>query len=234
LWRWPMRVRTHERAGRDEQRAEARMLIGYARVSTTDQDTALQIDALKRAECEVIHEEHRSGADRGRPELARMLASLQPGDKVIVYKLDRLARSLADLLDILGAIERSGAAFQSITETIDTKTPAGRMLMQMLGAFAEFERGMIIERTNAGLRAARQRGVRLGRLPILSDEQAAEMARLYCAGDHTMTALARRLGCSISTIKRELARMGLSSVSAKHSNCGAASTRERPTDAKGR
>ena len=210
------------------------MLIGYARVSTQDQDTALQIDALKKAECTAIFEECRSGADRSRPELARMITSLRPGDKVIVYKMDRLARSLVDLLDILRSIEACKADFQSITETIDTKTAAGRMMMQMLGAFAEFERGMIIERTIAGLRAARKRGVRMGRPTAMTDVQAEEMARLYCKGKHTMRTLALRYGCNLSSIKRALARLGLSSVSALHANCDEPQMRAPLTDAKGR
>lgn len=113
------------------------MLIGYARVSTQEQETHLQIDALKRAGVEKIHEEKRSGGDRKRPVLEQVLSELQPGDTLVVYKLDRIARSLSHLLEVLDRIEKSGAGFLSVTEVIDTKSPAGRMMMQIIGAFAE-------------------------------------------------------------------------------------------------
>lgn len=182
------------------------MILGYARVSSNDQDTALQLDALSRAGVGRVFQEHRPGAGVHRPELARLLEQLRPGDLVVVYKLDRLARSLADLLHILARIEAAGGAFRSLTETIDTSTPAGRMLMQLLGAFAEFERGMIRERSIAGLRAAIERGARCGRPAALSESEGRKAAELYHSGRSTLTALARLHGVHISSIKRAIKR----------------------------
>ena len=128
------------------------MLIGYARVSKgDDQSTAAQKRALKEAGCDRLFEEAASGGRWDRPQLHRMLDQLRPGDIVVVWKLDRLSRSLKDLLHILEKLEVAGAGFRSLTESIDTTTPAGRMMMQMVGSFAEFERAMIRERTSAGL-----------------------------------------------------------------------------------
>ena len=121
------------------------MNFGYARVSTSEQETTLQLDALKRAGVKQIFQEKRSGVAT-RPVLADLLKQLKKGDKIYVYKIDRFARSLIDLLGILQKIETVGATFQSLTETIDTSTGAGRMMMHMLGAFAEFEQRMIPER----------------------------------------------------------------------------------------
>ena len=138
------------------------MLYGYARVSTMEQDTTLQRDALRRAGVVRIVEEKRSGV-RSRPGLESLVARLKPGDEVLVYKIDRLARSLFDLLGVLQKIEAAGARFRSLTEPFDTSTPVGRMVVQLLGVIAEFERALILERTGAGMRAAKARGVRLGR-----------------------------------------------------------------------
>ncbi len=182
------------------------MLIGYARVSRTEQETRLQLDALERAGVKRIFQEKRSGADPRRLELRRMLDQLREGDVVTVYKLDRLARSLADLLRILDAIENAGAGFQSLTETIDTRTPAGRMLMQLLGAFAEFERGIIRERSMAGQQAARERGKHCGRPAALTASEGLKAAQLVAQHKATLTGLARLHGCHISSIKRAIAR----------------------------
>jgi len=138
------------------------MLIGYARVSTTEQDTALQLDAFSRAGVELVFEEKLS-AIANRPRLEAMLYCLRRGDVVIVYKLDRLARSLGDLLRVLERIKACGASIRSITEPVDTDTPIGVLMVQQLGAFAQFERSMIRERCAAGTRAAMARGVRWGR-----------------------------------------------------------------------
>ena len=134
------------------------MRIGYARVSAQDQDTALQIGALEAAGCERVFQEKASGGRWDRPELHRLLGHLRKGDDVVVWKLDRLSRSLKDLLVTLEKIDGAGADFQSLTEAIDTSTPAGRMMMQIVGSFAEFERAMLRERTRTGLDAARQQG----------------------------------------------------------------------------
>jgi DNA invertase Pin-like site-specific DNA recombinase len=133
------------------------MLLGYARVSKADdQDTAAQVSALKAAGCARVYEEKASGGRWDRPQLHRMLDHLREGDVVVVWKLDRLSRSLKDLLHILEKIDTAAANFRSLTEAIDTSGPAGRMMMQMLGSFAEFERAMVRERTRAGLKAARE------------------------------------------------------------------------------
>src|SRR5271170_8109376 len=133
--------------------------IGYARVSRTEgQDLTPQVDALQAAGCRRIHEERASGGRWDRPELTRLLGWLTAGDVLVVWKLDRLSRSLKDLLLILERIGVVGAGFRSLTESIDTTVPAGRMMMQMLGAFAEYEREMVKERTQAGLKAARAQG----------------------------------------------------------------------------
>jgi DNA invertase Pin-like site-specific DNA recombinase len=134
-------------------------LLGYARVSKGDeQNNALQTKALRAAGCRRLFEEAASGGRWDRPELHRLLDHLRNGDTVVVWKLDRLSRSLKDVLHIMERIRNAGAGFRSVTENIDTTTPAGRMMMQMVGAFAEFERAMIRERTSAGLAAARAEG----------------------------------------------------------------------------
>ena len=144
---------------RRRDRPAAALLLGYARVSKGDeQNNALQTKALKAAGCRRLFEEAASGGRWDRPELHRLLDHLREGDTVVVWKLDRLSRSLKDVLHIMERIGNAGAGFRSITENIDTTTPAGRMMMQMVGAFAEFERAMIRERTSAGLAAARAEG----------------------------------------------------------------------------
>ena len=132
------------------------MLIGYARVLTNDQETAAQVAALKAAGCERIYREKASGGRWDRPELHRLLDQLRKRDVLVVWKLDRLSRSLRDVLTIMERLGEAEAGFRSLAEAIDTTTPAGRMMMQMVGAFAEFERSMLRERTKAGLDAARQ------------------------------------------------------------------------------
>ena len=134
------------------------MLLGYARVSTSEQDIAVQVAALKTAGCERIFSEAASGGRWDRPELHRLLDHLRKDDVLVVWKLDRLSRSLRDLLVLMERVAEARAGFRSLTEAIDTTTPAGRMMMQMVGAFAEFERAMLRERTKAGLDAARQEG----------------------------------------------------------------------------
>src|ERR1035438_10502635 len=147
------------------------MLTGYARVSTNDQETATQVAALKAAGCERIYREKSSGGRWDRPELHRLLDQLRKGDVLVVWKLDRLSRSLRDVLTIMERLGEAAAGFRSLTEAIDTTTPAGRMMMQMVGAFAEFERAMLRERTKAGLDSARREGRIGGRRPKLSPQQ---------------------------------------------------------------
>ncbi|EFO28797.1 DNA-invertase from lambdoid prophage e14 [Roseibium sp. TrichSKD4] len=159
------------------------MMVGYARVSKTDgQDLEPQLQALKRAGCKRIYEEQASGGRWDRPELHRLLSELDEGDIVVLWKLDRLTRSLKDMLILLEKIEAAGAGFRSLTEAIDTTTPAGRMMMQMLGSFAEFERCIIRERTMAGLKTARERGRTGGRRPKLTADQRSEIIEMIKEG----------------------------------------------------
>jgi DNA invertase Pin-like site-specific DNA recombinase len=184
------------------------MLIGYARVSTQDQDTALQLDALNKAGIQAIYQEKASGASRsGRQELARCLAALQPRDVLVVYKIDRIARSLFDLLDILSHLERVGASIKSITEPLDTSSSMGVFVIQMLGAVAQLERSMIRERSIAGQKAARERGRIPGRNRALEPENEATLAAEYLRGDISYQGLARKYGVSPSVAKRAVYRV---------------------------
>ena len=141
-------------------------LIGYARVSTDEQGTDPQVNELRAAGCAAVHEEHASGADRGRPVLAQLLRAIRPGDTLVVVRLDRLARSVSHLLAVIEHLEARGAHFRSLRDPIDTTTPQGVFSLQVLGAVAQLERALIAERTKAGLRAARSRG-RVGGNPGL-------------------------------------------------------------------
>jgi DNA invertase Pin-like site-specific DNA recombinase len=159
------------------------MLLGYARVSTEDQNLESQLTALHEAGCRKIFQEKLSGAQRQRPELAKMLEQLRDGDTVVVWKLDRLARSTRDLLDIADIIAKGEAGLKSLTEPwADTTSPAGRMVLTVFAGIAEFERALIKERTGAGRAAAMKRGVRFGRPPKLTAGQAALASRLLDEG----------------------------------------------------
>jgi DNA invertase Pin-like site-specific DNA recombinase len=182
------------------------MLIGYARVSTNDQETATQVAALKAAGCERIYREKASGGRWDRPELHRLLDQLREDDVLVVWKLDRLSRSLRDVLTIMERLTETKAGFRSLTEAIDTTTPAGRMMMQMVGAFAEFERAMLRERTKAGLDSARREGRIGGRRPKLSPQQQAEIRRMVSKGDKTAADAARLFRIHPATVCRLLAR----------------------------
>lgn len=182
------------------------MRIGYARVSTLEQDTQAQISALQSAGCERIFQEKASGGRWDRPELHRLMGQLRQGDTVVVWKLDRLSRSLKDLLLTLEKIDEAGAAFHSLTEAIDTGTPAGRMMMQIVGSFAEFERAMLRERTKHGLDAARREGRVGGRRPKLTEPQQKEIVRLVSAGEKTGADAARLFRVHPSTVARLLAK----------------------------
>ena len=182
------------------------MRIGYARVSTQEQDTQAQIVALRDAGCERIFQEKASGGRWDRPELHRLLDHLRPGDVLVVWKLDRLSRSLKDLLLTLEKIEEAGAGFQSLTEAVDTTTPAGRMMMQIVGSFAEFERAMLRERTRHGLEVARKEGRIGGRRPKLTVQQQDEIVVMVTSGQKTSADAARLFRVHPSTIARLLAR----------------------------
>lgn len=182
------------------------MLIGYARVSKGDeQTTGPQLRALRDAGTERIYEERASGGRWDRPKLHEMIEHLRPGDVVVVWKLDRLSRSLKDLLHILEKVEAAGAGFRSLTEAIDTTTPAGRMMMQMVGAFAEFERAMIRERTSAGLADARAEGRIGGRRPKLTPDQRADVVENVTSGRRSAAQMARLYKVSEATVSRILA-----------------------------
>ena len=159
------------------------MKIGYARVSTLDQNLGLQMQALKKAGCQKIFREKVSGANRQRPEFQQMLDQLREGDTVIVWRLDRLARSTRHLLETMETIREAGARFQSLSEPwADTTTNAGKMIMTVFAGIAEFERDLILERTQAGRNAAKSNGVRFGRPPKLNPEQLKLAQRLIEEG----------------------------------------------------
>lgn len=182
------------------------MLLGYLRVSKgDDQSTALQRRALTQAGVERFFEETASGGRWDRPELHRLLDQIRTEDVVVVWKLDRLSRSLKDLLAILDRIEEKGAGFRSVTEAVDTTIPAGRMMMQMVGAFAEFERAMIRERTRAGLAAARAEGRIGGRRHKLNPVQQADVIDNVLSGRRTAAQMARLYNISEATVSRLIA-----------------------------
>lgn len=180
------------------------MNIGYARVSTQDQNIEAQIAALELAGCEQIFQEKVSGGRWDRPELQRLISQLRWGDVVVVWKLDRLSRSLKDILNLLEKIDQAGAGFRSLTETIDTTTAGGRMMMQIVATFAEFERAMLRERTRSGIEAARQQGRVGGRRPKLKPHQQKEVIALVSSGQKTAAEAARLFEVHPSTITRLL------------------------------
>jgi DNA invertase Pin-like site-specific DNA recombinase len=178
------------------------MKIGYARVSTQDQNLQIQLETLEKAGCERIYKEKKSGATRARPELVRALENLRKGDVVIVWKLDRLARSTRDLLDITDKIKAAGAQFKSISEPwADTTSPAGKMVMTVFAGIAEFERELIHERTSAGRVSAKKRGVKFGRPHRLSSEQRKLALRLL-GEDNSVRQVADTFGVHVATIYR--------------------------------
>lgn len=154
------------------------MIIGYARVSKDDQNLSLQRDALQAAGCERIFEDQISGATDSRPGLSSALLSLRPGDTFIVWRLDRLARSLRHLIDLIDQFKRDGIQFKSVREAVDTTTATGELFFHIMAALAQFERALIRERTLAGLDAARKRGQRIGGKPKLSDKKKALLIKL--------------------------------------------------------
>ena len=158
------------------------MHIGYARVSTQDQNLTAQIAELEAAGCERIFQEKASGKSARRPELERMLEQLRPGDVVTVTKYDRLGRSLRDLLELVDRIKEAGAHFRSLAQQIDTSSPSGTMAFHIFATFAQFERDLIAERTREGLAQARKEGRVGGRRPVLSAAQRAEVIEMHDAG----------------------------------------------------
>jgi DNA invertase Pin-like site-specific DNA recombinase len=179
------------------------MKYGYARVSTDDQKADLQIAALEKAGCEHVFTDTTSGSSSKRPELTRCLVSLRAGDVLVVWKLDRLGRSLSHLVEVLSDLQKRGVAFLSLTEAIDTESAAGRLMGHILGALAEFERSLIVERTQAGLKAAKQRGQKLGRRPSLSEDQRKHARKLLDKG-HSPAAVAKLLNVCRATLYNSL------------------------------
>ena len=167
-------------------------LIGYARVSTAEQDTALQTDALNKAGCDRIFEDTISGVKADRPGLAAALAYLREGDALVVWRLDRLGRSLPHLIDTISALEARGVGFRSLTESIDTTTSGGRLIFHVFGALGQFERDLIRERTKAGLSAAAARGRKGGRKPVVTADKL-QRARDYIANGLNVREAAARL-----------------------------------------
>ena len=179
------------------------MKIGYARVSTDDQNPDLQLAALKAAGCEKVYTDKATGANVKRPELAKCLKALAAGDTLIVWKLDRLGRSLHDLIGLLDGLKAREVAFFSVTESIDTATPTGRAMWQMVGILAELERSLIGERTKAGRAAAMARGVKMGRKAKLTQQQAEHARKLIEQGEHH-DKVAQSLNVSRRTLYRAL------------------------------
>lgn len=178
------------------------MLVGYARVSTQDQDTSLQRVALEGAGCDRVFQETASGAQRDRPELLSALEYMRDGDTLVVWKLDRLARSLKQLIETAETLEQRGVGFRSLTENIDTTSPGGKLIFHIFAALAEFERGLIRERTMAGLASAKARGRVGGRPKALSDKDKVAARALLADGGITVAEVAQRVGVSPATLYR--------------------------------
>jgi len=180
------------------------MLIGYARVSTHDQNPQLQLDALTAAGCARLFEEKASGAQRDRPELMRALDHLRSGDTLVVWKLDRLARSMRQLIETIDTLSERSVGFRSLTEALDTGTAGGKLIFHIFGALAEFERAVIRERVRAGVKAARERGRLNGRPRALSEEDLAVARVLLQNQNSTVADVAARLNVSVPTLYRYL------------------------------
>jgi DNA invertase Pin-like site-specific DNA recombinase len=183
-------------------------LLGYARVSTTDQHPHLQVDALERARCYRVFTETASGARTERPILAQVSDQLRPGDTLVVWKLDRLGRSLRHLVDTVTGLAERGIGFRSLQEAIDTTTPGGKLVFHVFAALAEFERDLIRERTAAGLAAARARGRHGGRPSVLGGQKLRVAQEMYRSGQYTVSAIAQTLGVSRASLYRHLGRPG--------------------------
>ncbi|MEL6172284.1 MAG: recombinase family protein [Pseudomonadota bacterium] len=185
-------------------------LIGYARVSTEDQKLDLQLDALSRAGCEKVFRDHGvSAVNAERPGLEQALHTLVEGDTLVVYRLDRLGRSVLSLADLITRLDNEGVQFCSLMEGINTTTTGGKLAFHLFAAIAEFERGLIRERTCAGLKAARERGVAIGRPRRLSDQIIIEAHRWMNQGGKSLGEAADRYNVSDSTMQRGLKRLGL-------------------------
>lgn len=181
------------------------MNIGYARVSTEEQNLDLQRQALEAAGCEKIFEDHGvSGAATERPGLAAALAASGNGDMLVVWKLDRLGRSLPHLIDVITGLRDAGIGFRSLQEQIDTTSAGGRFYLHILAALAEFERELIAERTKAGMASARRRGIHIGRPRKLTTQQIAHARELIASGEETQAGAAALFGVNLATLRRAL------------------------------
>jgi DNA invertase Pin-like site-specific DNA recombinase len=180
------------------------MLVGYARVSTQDQDLSLQLDALQEAGCDKVFTEKASGAQRDRPQLQAALEYMRDKDTLVVWKLDRLARSLKQLIETVEALGERGIGLRSLTESLDTTTSGGKLVFHLFAALAEFERSVIRERTRSGLQSARRRGRLGGRPPALTSQDLAEAKALLRDPEITVAQVAKRLGVASSTLYRHL------------------------------
>ena len=178
------------------------MLIGYARVSTDEQNLDLQLSALKQAGCEQTYTDKISGTKANRPGLIEALSHLREGDTLVVWRLDRLGRSLRHLIDTVTDLQERGIEFKSITEAIDTRTSGGKLVFHIFGALAEFEREIIRERTNAGLSAARSRGKTGGRPKALTDKQVQILHQLAADRSNSVQEICKTLGISRKTFYR--------------------------------
>jgi len=178
--------------------------IGYARVSTLQQDEALQLDALRAAGCDRIFVDKASGKLESRPALDDLLAQARRGDSLVVWRLDRLGRSLRHLIDVVADLERRGVGFVSLTESLDTTTPGGRLLFHLMGALAQFERELIRERTLAGLAAARTRGRTGGRPTVWTEDKLRTAQVMRASGGYDVTSIAKVLGVSRASVYRAL------------------------------
>lgn len=184
------------------------MRVGYARVSTIDQSPELQLEALRRAGCEKVFTEKASGAKDDRPELARIFTDvLRAGDTLVVWKLDRLGRSMRHLIAQVGDLAARGIGFRSLTENIDTTTPGGMLVFNIFGSLAQFERDLIRERTQAGLRAARERGAQGGRRPVVTPDKLRK-ARAHIAAGLTVREAAARLRIGKTALYKALEGAG--------------------------
>mgnify|MGYP001810304640 CR=1 FL=1 len=178
------------------------MIFGYSRVSTNEQNADLQLDALKAAGCEKIFSDVMSGAKVERPRLNHMKELLRPGDTVVVWRLDRLSRSLSDLISLINYFEKEGVHFRSLQENLDTSSAGGKLVFHIFGAMAEFERNLIKDRTKAGLSAARARGRVGGRPEKLNASKKAIALHLYNEKKDTVAAICDTVGISKSTLFR--------------------------------
>lgn len=179
------------------------MLIGYARVSTQDQNLELQREALRQAGCQKVFEDQVSGTRAERPGLTKAQEMLREGDMLVVWKLDRLGRSVKQLVDLAGELQQRGVQFKSLTDAIDTGTPSGRFFFHVMASLAEMERDLIVERTRAGLEVARQLGRKGGRKPKMTDSKIASARKLLDSGMPPRD-VAQNLGVSVPTLYRWL------------------------------